>query len=391
MRLLMLFGVMVHLVLSGVSYAERETVDVRKVGMTVSLTGPLAQSGREQLHGVQMWIQDLNERGGLFSDRVELVYYDDQSDRMQVAPLYEKLITEDQVEFLLGPVSTALTYPAAFVAEEHDMPMIAVLASADKIWEVGFRNIFGIVTPASTEMELILGYAAGKELKTVAQIYANNDATRLAAKGVRNRAAKHGLELVFDQQYNAEQVDFAELVRQIAPKNPDIVFMAGYLGAADFVREAKRAGLQPKIMAISGAAAQGFGDELGADADGVMATITWIHSAHIPGAYDFSFRYREQHGYYPDVYAATAYSAGQVIEAAVRLAGTTDRFRVRRQLEEMRFTSLIGHYRVNREGKQIGKPDYVLQWQDEQRRLVLPRDLARYELLFPYSSPAATR
>jgi branched-chain amino acid transport system substrate-binding protein len=89
------------------------------------------------------------------------------------------------------------------------------------------------------------------------------------------------------------------------------------------------------------------------------------------------------------VYAATAYSAGQVIEGAVRLAGTTDRFRVRKQLEDMRFTSLIGHYRVNREGKQVAKPDYVLQWQQQQRKLILPRELARYEVLFPYSAAAA--
>lgn len=383
---LIILGLLLHFLLPGTSIAGEAGVGVRKVGMTVSLTGRQAKYGQEQLHGVQVWIQDINERGGLFSERVELVYYDDHSSRMEVAPLYEKLITEDKVEFLLGPVSTTMTYPAAFVAEEHDMPMVAVLASADRIWEVGFRNIFGVIAPSSTQMDLILSYAASRELKTVAQVYANSDGPRLEAKGVRQLASKYGLEVVFDEQFDEDYVDIVDLVRRIKTTDADLVFIASYLDADTFGKEVRRAGLRPEIMVINGASAQVFGDELGALADGVMATVDWIHTGHIPGAYDFSFRYHRRFGYYPDLYSAVGYSAGQVLEGAVRLAGTSDRFQVRRQLEEMRFTSLVGYYRVNQEGKQVGKRQYVTQWQDGQRRLILPRDLARYDVLYPYSS-----
>ena len=84
------------------------------------------------------------------------------------------------------------------------------------------------------------------------------------------------------------------------------------------------------------------------------------------------------------VHAAIGYSAGQVLEAAVRLAGSTEHDAVRDQLGSMFFRSLLGKYRVDETGRQIGHKNFMLQWQDSERRLVAPVNVAERKLIYPF-------
>jgi branched-chain amino acid transport system substrate-binding protein len=132
-----------------------------------------------------------------------------------------------------------------------------------------------------------------------------------------------------------------------------------------------------------GPALREFGDRLGKQAEGVVGVVQWLRSVPLPGSQDFAYRYRQRYGNNPGVHAAIGYSAGQVIEAAVRLAGTTDHEAVREQLRTMQFRSLLGLYNTDDTGRQIGKTNYQLQWQDNQRRLVSPAHLAEREFIYP--------
>ena len=83
------------------------------------------------------------------------------------------------------------------------------------------------------------------------------------------------------------------------------------------------------------------------------------------------------------MYAVIGYSAGEILEAAVRLANTTDHAAVREQLGTMYFQALIGSYNVDETGRQIGRRNMVLQWQDDKRRLVAPEQIAESVLIYP--------
>jgi branched-chain amino acid transport system substrate-binding protein len=132
-----------------------------------------------------------------------------------------------------------------------------------------------------------------------------------------------------------------------------------------------------------GPALREFGDEFGPAAEGIVGVVQWLRSVRKPGAQDFAYRYRLKYGYNPGVHAAIGYSAGQVIEAAVRLAGSIDKDAVREQLKTLEFHSLFGEYKVDETGRQIGKRNYLLQWQDDRRRLVAPPDVAERKLIYP--------
>jgi branched-chain amino acid transport system substrate-binding protein len=357
-----------------------------KIGVTTSLTGAIANFGVEQQRGMKMWEKDVNNRGELLGRPVELVLYDDASSAANVTQLYEKLITQDKVDFLISPYTSNLTLAAAAVAEKYGVPMVSVASSAD-IWNRGYRNVFGLYTPAHSNMDPVIDLAKERGLKTIAVVYLDDDFPRHVAEGVRQRAAADGLTVVLDQQYSNDLTQMPALAQKVAAANADVVVVASYMDdAVAFAQAAKAAGVKPKLMAYSGAPAlQEFGQRLGvANIQGVLSTVQWSRDVRVPGGFDLAFRYEREYNMYPSYDAAGGYAAGQVLEAAIRLAGTTDHDKVRDELAVLKFRSILGNYRVDATGLQTAKSTYLVQWQDDHISLVYPPDVARWKLLYPY-------
>jgi branched-chain amino acid transport system substrate-binding protein len=356
-----------------------------RVGVTASLSGAYAAPGGDLLDGLKMWADDVNARGALLGREVEIVSYDDQSDPDTSARLYEKLISDDKVDLLIGPYSSDVTLAASNVAEAHGFPMVSGSASSTDIWSRGYRNIFQVATPADRYMDLLIKSASDAGLTTIALAYAGSDFPRGVARGVRIKAAAAGMTLVFDEEYPEDSTDFTDLVRRIKASRPDLLIGGTYLNdSIALVREAKRQNFSPKALAFTvGPALVEFGDTLGTDADGILGVVEWMRSGRVPMAYDFSFRYKEITGHNAGAHAAYGYAAGQVLEAAVRLADSLDKDAVRAQLREMKFGSLLGRYRVEDSGRQLEKETFVMQWQDGQRLLVLPKQFRAGPIIYP--------
>ena len=362
-----------------------------RIGVSASLSGQYEAPGTAQLEGMRMWADDLNGRGALLGRKVEIVHYDDESDAHKSFQLYERLITEDKVDLLLGPYSSSLTMTASSVAEKHNFPMVAAGGASDAIWSRGFKNVFGVDAPASAYMYLPLQFASNMGAKRVALIYAFSEFPRQVAEGARKKAEQLGLEVVFDESYPPETTNFVQLIDRMQAAEPEVVLGGTYLDdSIAFVRQAKRAGLSPNLMAFTvGPALPEFGEALGRDAEDIMGVVAWMPGARIPMARDFSFRYYEKFGRNAGVHAAYGYAAGQVLEAAVRRAGTLDRDKLRAELLSLKFQSLLGHYRVSEAGMQEGKSTYVMQWQDGRRRLVLPQRISRKPVSYPLGAGLA--
>ena len=355
-----------------------------KIGTTQSLTGHYKDFGIEQLRGLQMWVADINARGALLGRRVKLVHYDDGSRDAGSVEGFTKLIEQDQVDFLVGPYSSSLTLEASLVAEKYNIPMVASAASADQIWSRGLKNIFGTDTPAASYMEGI-SVATDAGAKTVALVFAQTEFSVDVAAGLRRNTKKNGMNILLDEGYAPEQRDFSALADRLAQVDADVIMGISYLeDSVALVRALKKANVKPRMLAFTvGPALREFGDQLGADAEGVVGVVQWLRSVPLPGAQDFAYRYRKRYGYNPGVHAVIGYSAGQVLETAVRLAGTTEHDAVREQLRTMYFRSLLGKYNVSETGRQEGKRNYILQWQEDRRRLVSPENIAERELIYP--------
>src|SRR3989344_1914322 len=356
------------------------------VGTSVALTGKHARTGQEQLQGFQMWVEEVNARGGLLGQIVKLVYYDDESKPETGTKLYEKLITDDKVDLLIGLYSSSATSAASIVAEKHSFPMVSSGASASEIWERGFKNTFGLYTPAELYMDQILEFGKSKGLKKIALIYENTEFPRGVASGVKTKAKQLGMRIVFEEEYGKASTDFSSMIIKIKAKKPDMVIGGSYLpDSTTFMRQAKENRLYAKIFAFAvGPGLPDFGQDLGLDAEAVMGNTQWEPTLKLPGASEFSAKYKTKYGLEPGYHAGGGYGAGYVLEAAVKKAGTTDRDKVRAALFALDTVNAFGRFKVDATGKQIGKPAYAVQWLGGERHIVFPADAPTAKGAYPF-------
>jgi len=355
-----------------------DTINPIKVGVTVSLTGSHSVPGVSLLNGISMWAADINARGALLGRQVEIIHYDDQSDPKMSALLYEQLIINDKVELLVGPYASNLALVAAAVAEKYGFPMVSGTSAATSIWSQGYRNIFQIDVPAPSYMKDVLQIAEERDYKKVGILYQDNLFTKEVAMGAKSAAEKLGMDITLFKSYVTGTTDFSSLVKELADSNTDLFLGATYFDdSIAIVKECKRQNYSPRAMAFtSGPSQKKFGEVLGPDAEGIVGITPWIRATREPMAYDFDFRYRRIYDIGADSNAAGGYAAGEVLEAAVRLAGTLNKEAIRQQLYKMTFLTIMGRYKVDESGKQTGKDMYLIQWQNGRRRLILPLKIA---------------
>lgn len=356
------------------------------VGGSVSLTGPYALAAREQLQGFQLWLDEANARGGLLGRKLRFAHYDDASSPKNSAKVYQKLIAEDKADVLIGPYSSAITTAAIAVTETAGVPMVSAGATAAALWGRAVNNLFGVYTPAGAYMDPVLQFARERGLKRVALVYEDSDFMRDVAQGVRARAKALGMPVVFEDKYAPGETDFASLVSKIKAKRPDVLIGGSHLpDSVAILREAKERQFRAKIFAFAdGPDRPEFGIQAGLDANGVMGATQWDGLLAFPEAKEFAARYRTRYKVEASAAAAGGYAAGQVLEAAVKKAGALERDKLRKALRELDIMTAFGRYRVDANGRQAGKPAYVIQWIDGMRQLVLPVEVAAQKPLYPF-------
>src|SRR5438128_4356291 len=156
-----------------------------RIGASLSLTGTYAKLGKNQQEGYQLCQKDLNAKGGLLGRKVEFVVYDDQSLPPTGVRLYEKLITEDKVDAVMGPYSSPITEAVANVTEKYKKVMVSPLAATTSIFKKEPRRkyIFMMLTPAEGYFEGLLDMAVKRGLKSVAVINEDTLFSKAAAAG----------------------------------------------------------------------------------------------------------------------------------------------------------------------------------------------------------------
>jgi branched-chain amino acid transport system substrate-binding protein len=356
------------------------------VGLSVAQSGPYAHASQEQWRGFQLWVEETNARGGLLGRRIVVRQGDDQSRPETAGRLYEQFGTENRAAVLIGPYSSPSTLAAAVAASKHGIPMISAGASATEIWGQGRNHVFGLYTPASAHLDPVLEFAKSRGLKRVALLYEDSPFQREVAAGVKARAKSLGMSVVFEEKYDKGTGAFASTITKIKSKRPDAVIGGSYLPeTVAFMRQAKEGKLYARLFAFSiGPALTEFGARLGLDAEGVIGTSQWEPDLPLPEAGQFAERFQAKYGHRPSTEASGGYAAGQVLGEAVRKAGSLDGDKLRAALRELETVTVLGPYRVDATGRQVGKSAYVVQWIDGVRHVVLPEDVAARKPAYPF-------
>jgi len=382
-----LSGLCAVLLALGVAAANAQGSGPIRLGASLSLTGTYAKLGKNQHEGYKLCEKDLNAKGGLLGRKVEFVVYDDQSTPATAVRLYEKLITEDKVDGIMGPYSSPVTEASANVTEKYKKVMVSPLAATTSIFKKEPRRkyIFMVISPAEGYMEGLVDMGARRGLKTVAVVNEDTLFSKAAAAGAVESAKKKGLQVVFQEAYPKGNTDFSALLTKLKSVNPDILAAATYFDdAVALTRQMKELNVNPKMYAVTvGGDLPEFYDTLKGSAEHIYGATQWEPVLNYPGNKEWYEAYKAEFKHEPSYHSAAGYAGCLIYAEGVKRAGSLDADRVREQLLKLETRTMFGDYKVDGDGFQVAHKMVTFQWQKEKKVVVWPDDLAQGKIVFP--------
>jgi branched-chain amino acid transport system substrate-binding protein len=358
-----------------------------KIGASLSLTGTYAKLGKNQHEGYQLCQKDLNAKGGLLGRKIEFVVYDDQSMPATAVRLYEKLITEDKVDGVMGPYSSPVTEAVANVTEKYKKVMVSPLAATTSIFKKTPRRqyIFMVISPAEAYLEGLVDMAAKRGLKTVAIVNEDTLFSKAAAAGAVELAKKKGLQVVYQEAYPKGNTDFSALLTKVKAANPDVIAAATYFDdAVALTRQMRELSVNPRMYGVTvGGDLPEFYDILKQNAEFIYGATQWESTLPYPGNQEFFDTYKKEFGHEPSYHSAAGYAGCVIYAEAAKRAGSLEADKVREQLLKLETKTAFGEYKVDADGFQVAHKMVMFQWQGEKKVTVWPDDLAKGKPKFP--------
>ncbi len=384
-----LSGVMVAVLAATVMFtapasADHQPGNVVVMGGTISQTGSRAVAAGLMHEGRKIYLEELNARGGLLGHKVELKIYDDKTDKRTAIELYEKLITVDRVDLVLGPYSSYITDPVANVMERYKQPFVVGNSGNPKIYERGRKYVFSGPQPLRRDRFKGAVHVAKKlGVKRIAIIAEVTSPIFFVA--VQEWAKKLGLKVVTSERFPLGQTDFRALLRRIEASGAEaIISISAYSDTVAQVRQLRELNINVNMYSSSVAPSlPKFAEELGSTAEFVVGSSPWEPKAVLghPGIAEFVEKYEKRHGVTPNYHAAGGYAAMQILVAAIKKVGSFDPGKVRNSLASIAVYSIRGPYRANERGVSAPTEPTSIQIQNGKRMIVWPEDKAEARFL----------
>ncbi len=366
-----------------------------KIGAALSETGKFSVEGKDSRQGYDTWVEWVNnDYGGINLNgeryQVEIVYYDDESDADTAANLVQRLIDEDEVDFLLGPYSSGLTTGASAISEANNIIMVEGNGTSDSMFERGFQNLFLVATIASDYTKSGIEAMAASGAETAVIAYEDTSFPTAVANGAQAHLEAAGIEVLAVEKYPKDIQDVSAIMTKFRDLDPDVFIGGGhYNDAVLFTNSAEELGFEPDAMLITvGPSNPKLVEELGTDVDGVLGPTQWEATMAYQGdffgsASDYAAYYESLWGEPPVYQAASATASGLALHLAIEAAGTTETDAVREALRTLEATTFYGPIAFDERGVNVAKPMGTIQIQNGEINVVAPDAASVAGLTYP--------
>lgn len=333
-----------------------------RIGSTLALTGPLSATALTHKLVGEIYVEQLNARGGLLGRKVEWSVKDDQSKPDLARTLYEQLVTADKVDLLMGPYATGAILSAMGVAQRYNkvlvhhtfgIPSLAKYDMQFPAWSLGADPQ---VTVSNSLFDALA--ASPKPPKTIAIVTSKFPSIHFMSLGGREIAKKRGLQEVLFLEWDFGNRDFGPIAARIKDAKPDLVWMGDIGLEGNMLLDAmKKIDYTPPLHFHLYPAP----GPMSKAADGNNALAVTIFEEHVPFTNNATaaqfikiFNERATKLGLPDtsveVQAAASYSAWQILEAGVRGANSLDDKAIAAWLRKNRVDTIQGRLRFDGPG-----------------------------------------
>jgi len=312
-----------------VAVATSATAQI-KIGFQAPLTGPAATDGVSAKVAAELAVQDINAKGGVLGQKIELVTYDDQAKTDEAVFTANKLVGQDGVKFAVSGSYSASGRAAAPVFQKAGVPFISAYGVHPDITRTGnyvFRTVH-LGQPQGRAGAKFVGDVLGH--KQISVISMDNDYGQSTLEGFKSAAGQFGIKILGEYSYPLRDRQFGSIVASVKRDNPQAIYVTGYFfTAGPLVTQLRAAGITVPIIGSQAFDAQKLIEIAGQAVEGVYIVGGLNRDRDSAQLKSYLAEFQKRAGYPGENVGATVYSAIALMADAIKRAGSLDPAKVR--------------------------------------------------------------
>jgi len=362
------------LCLAGPALAQEEI----KIGAIVTLSGAGAAWGQAMLYAAELAADDVNAKGGLEvggrKHPVKVVAYDDKYQAGEAVTAANRLIFEDKVQYIIGPVGSAAALAVSPIVNKNKVVMLTLGFTDKALAKDKPFNFRPNLTTMETSQPQIDWIVKAKGVKKVGGLFPNDETGQQIAQDLEKAYAKAGAQLNAKEFFERERVDMMPLLTRLMAKGVDAIELDGNApGTAGLiVKQARELGFKGAIIRSGGPATPEIVNVAGAGATNGMLVNTPVNPANA-AVKAYSERYFAKYKKRMNGFSPAFYDGTRMLFQAMASAGTAaDTDKVRTAFENIKdYPGTLGTLNWTGAGvygvaHQIDAPFYIARVQDGQ-------------------------
>lgn len=331
-------AILVSLVFTGFSLAK----DVVKIGLITPLTGDVKTFGESTKNAFNIALEEYAKTGKY---RIEPIIADDRNDPTEGANAALKLISQDNVLAIIGPLTSKVAIPVSEIANSNKTPMISGTATNPKVTiSDGKRKPYVFRACYIDPFQGTVGANfALRDLKakTAAVLYdVGNDYSKGLAEYFKTTFSKGGGNIVAYESYQKDDVDFSALITKVGMKKPEVIYIPDYYNKVALIaKQIREKGLKSALIGGDGWDSPELIKIAGNAIVGGSFTNHYSPDRKDPVADAFIKKYKEKFGNVPDALGALGY------DSTVMLLKVLDKVKKPNQEEIMKALASVKNFK----------------------------------------------
>lgn len=341
---------------SGAKSSGNGSEDTIKIGGIIPKTGAAAVYGNTAENGIKLAIEEINQSGGVNGKEIEYVSEDDKGDPTESVTVYNKLMEED-VKAIIGPITSKPAQAVADNSTDDNIAIITPTGTMDSITE-GKDNVFRACFTDPLQGEILANFAADNlKVKKVAVLRnTSNDYSNGVADKFIEVAKEKSLEIVADEGYGENDIDFKVQLTNINKKSPDLILVPEYYEKdVSIAGQAKELGIKSKIIGPDGwdgvlaTVAKGSEDTL----EGIYFTNHYAVDDEAENIQNFVKKYEEKYNEKPSAFAALGYDTVYIYKEAFENAKSDSKEDLISAIKEVQYNGITGNLKFGENNNPI--------------------------------------
>ena len=302
------------------------TADTIVFGQAAVLEGPASALGQGMRAGLNAAFEEANKKGGVNNRKLKLVSVDDGYEPDRSIAMTKKLIEEDKVFALVGPVGTPTAAATQPIATAANVPYLGAFTGAGFLRNPKLENVINVRASYGAETEAWIKHLTEDlKISKIAILYQDDAFGRAGLDGVKAAMKKRNLELVAEGTYERNTLAVKSALLALKRAEPEAVVMVGaYKPVAEFIKLARKTDFNPVFVNISFVGSGALAKELGPDGNGVIISqvvpFPWDASIKAVADYQAAIKAVDAKAE-PEFVSLEGYLVGRLVIAALEKAG----------------------------------------------------------------------